>query len=192
MTTTRLWKTTTLYVHHTFWYISWQSCANKQRENSSWEGVVTETWADVSRDNSQRRFLAQYIVTTLFWYCFEWLQHCFNIATMCCAKNRCCESSRLTSSLWCGKRGKKKNKQTKNYNVAAKPVEKQCSHCKFYHPRSNLFCNKSGCGFWCVNTDFCLDKIALELRHLGSYVTFGSVKRATFTNMYRTTLFTLL
>ena len=113
MTTTRLWKTTTLYVHHTFWYISWQSCANKQRENSSWEGVVTETWADVSRDNSQRRFLAQYIVTTMFWYCFEWLQHCFNIATMCCAENRRCESSRLTSSLWCGKRGKKKtNKQT--------------------------------------------------------------------------------
>ena len=94
-------------MHHTFWYISWQSCANKQRENSSWEGVVTETWADVSRDNSQRRFLAQYIVTTLLWYCFEWLQHCFNIATMCCAKNRRCESSRVTSPLWYGKEREK-------------------------------------------------------------------------------------
>ena len=123
------------------------------------------------------------IVLILFWMVAALFQHC----------NNCCESSRLTSSLWCGKRGKKKkNKQTKNYNVAAKPVEKQCSHRKFYHPRSNLFCSKSGCGFWCVNTDFCLDKIALELRHLGSYVRFGSVKRATFTNMYRTTLFTLL
>ena len=115
------------------------------------------------------------IVVILFWM-------------VACAKNRRCESSRVTSSLRCGKRVKKTN----NNNVAVKRVEKQCSHRTFYHPRSNLFCNKSGCGFWCVNTDFCLDKIALELCHLGSYVTFGSVKRATFTNMYRTTLFTLL
>ena len=115
MTTTKLWKTTTLYVHHTFWYFSWQSCANKQPENSSWERVVKETWADVTRDNSQRQCSAQYIVTTLLRYCFEWLQHCFNIETMCCAKNRRCESSRVTSPLWYGKepvKGVKKNKQT--------------------------------------------------------------------------------
>ena len=28
-----------------------------------------------------------------------WLQHCSNIATLCCAKNRRCESSRVTSPL---------------------------------------------------------------------------------------------
>ena len=48
---------------------------------------------------SQRRFLAQYHVTTLLGHCFEWLQHCSNIATLCCAKNRRCESSRVTSPL---------------------------------------------------------------------------------------------
>ena len=30
---------------------------------------------------------------------FEWLQHCFNIPTPCCAKNRPCESSRVTLPL---------------------------------------------------------------------------------------------
>ena len=27
----------------------------------------------------------------------KWLQHCSNIAALCCAKNRRCESSRVTS-----------------------------------------------------------------------------------------------
>ena len=31
--------------------------------------------------------------------CFEWFQHCSNIATLCCAKNRLCESSRVTLPL---------------------------------------------------------------------------------------------
>ena len=32
--------------------------------------------------------------------CFEWLRHCSNIAALCCAKNRRCESSpRVTSPL---------------------------------------------------------------------------------------------
>ena len=35
---------------------------------------------------------------TLLRYCLEYLQHCSNIATLCCAKNRCCESYRVTSS----------------------------------------------------------------------------------------------
>ena len=48
---------------------------------------------------SQRRFLAQYHVATLLGDCFEWLQHCSNIATLSCAKNRRCESSRVTSPL---------------------------------------------------------------------------------------------
>ena len=32
-------------------------------------------------------------------HCFEWLQHCSSIATLCCAKNRRRESSRVTSPL---------------------------------------------------------------------------------------------
>ena len=49
---------------------------------------------DVTRDDSWRRFLAQHSVTTLF-RSFAALS---NIAKLCCAKNRCCESSRLTSA----------------------------------------------------------------------------------------------
>ena len=30
---------------------------------------------------------------SLLRHCFEWLQHCSNIAALCCAKNRCCEWS---------------------------------------------------------------------------------------------------
>ena len=44
-------------------------------------------------------FLAQHSVATLLRHCFEWLQHCSDIATLCCAKNRRCESSRVTSPL---------------------------------------------------------------------------------------------
>ena len=39
------------------------------------------------------------IVATLLRHCCEWLQHCSNIATLCCAQNRRCESSRVTSPL---------------------------------------------------------------------------------------------
>ena len=59
----------------------------------SWllKGVVT-------RDDSQRRFLAQDSFATLLRHCFEWLQHCSSIVTLCCAKNRRCESSRVEKS----------------------------------------------------------------------------------------------
>ena len=53
---------------------------------------------DVTRIDSQRRFLAQHSVATLLRYCFQWLQHCSNIATMCCAENRGCESYRHLNS----------------------------------------------------------------------------------------------
>ena len=33
---------------------------------------------DVTRDDSQRRFLAQHSVATLLQRCFKWLQHCSN------------------------------------------------------------------------------------------------------------------
>ena len=50
-----------------------------------------------------RRFattnLAQHSVVTLLRHCFEWLQHCSNIATLCWAKNRRCESSCVTPLL---------------------------------------------------------------------------------------------
>ena len=48
---------------------------------------------NVPQDDSQRRFLAQHrvatlfrMVATLFQHCFEWLQHCSNIAALCYAK----------------------------------------------------------------------------------------------------------
>ena len=48
---------------------------------------------DVTRDDSQRRLLAHHSVATLLRHCFDWLQHCSNIAALCSAKNRCRESS---------------------------------------------------------------------------------------------------
>ena len=41
---------------------------------------------------------AQHGIATLMRRCFE-LLHCSNIATLCCAKSRHCESSRVTSLL---------------------------------------------------------------------------------------------
>ena len=51
----------------------------------------------VTRDDSQRWFSAPPSVATMVRHCFERLQHCSNIATLCCAKNSRCESSRVTS-----------------------------------------------------------------------------------------------
>ena len=53
----------------------------------------------VTRDDSKRRFLAQQSATALMRPCFEQLQHCSNIATLCCTKNWRCESSRVTDHL---------------------------------------------------------------------------------------------
>ena len=60
---------------------------------------IRELWGDVTRDDSQRRFLAQHSVATLLRHCLEWLQHCSNNATLCYAKNRRRDSSRATSPL---------------------------------------------------------------------------------------------
>ena len=62
---------------------------------SPWRRVQLK--GDVTRDDSQQQFLAQHSVATLLRCCFELLQHCSNIATLCCAKNRRCESSGVTS-----------------------------------------------------------------------------------------------
>ena len=49
---------------------------------------------DVTRYDSQRRFLAQHSVAMLE-QCCKYSKQCQNnVATLCYAKNRCCESSR--------------------------------------------------------------------------------------------------
>ena len=52
---------------------------------------------DVTLDDSQRQFLAQHSVATMLRHCFEWLQHCSNIAAPFGAKNCRCQLSCVTS-----------------------------------------------------------------------------------------------
>ena len=55
---------------------------------------------DVTRYDSQRRFFcATQHHNTVLRHCFEWLQLCSNMATLCWAQNRRGESSRVTSPL---------------------------------------------------------------------------------------------
>ena len=77
---------------------------NVQPLRWAWSGLARrrltfQTKGDVTRGDSQRRFLGQHSIAALLRHCFEWLQHCSNIARLCCAKNRRCESSRVTSPL---------------------------------------------------------------------------------------------
>ena len=55
---------------------------------------------DVTFDDSKRQLLLNHSVTTFLWHCFKWQQHYSNIATLCCAKNCHCKSSRVTSPLY--------------------------------------------------------------------------------------------
>ena len=63
--------------------------------------VLRSYWADikggVTRDDLQRRFLSQHGVAMLEQCCNRSKQCCNNIATLWCAKNRRCISSRVTS-----------------------------------------------------------------------------------------------
>ena len=59
--------------------------------------AAKEAKGDVTRDDSQRRFLAQHSVAMLEQCCNHSKQCRNNVATLCCAKNRPCESSRVTS-----------------------------------------------------------------------------------------------
>ena len=59
-------------------------------------GVVSLRSGDVTRDDSQRRFLAQHSVAMLEQYCKHSKQCRNNVATLCCAKSRRCESSCVT------------------------------------------------------------------------------------------------
>ena len=52
---------------------------------------------DLTRDDSQRRFLAQHSVAMLEQCCNHSKQCHNNVETLYCAKNRRCESSRVTS-----------------------------------------------------------------------------------------------
>ena len=56
-----------------------------------------EPKVDVTRDDSQRRFLAQHSVAMLEQCCNHSKQCRNNIATLCCAENGRCESSPVTS-----------------------------------------------------------------------------------------------
>ena len=85
-----LYLTCKICIREKLWfkYTSLLSEAFLEEQKSQYKG-------DVKKDDPQRRFLEQHIVTTLLGRCFEWLQHCSNIATPCCSKNRRCESSRV-------------------------------------------------------------------------------------------------
>ena len=84
-------RTTPLHAHHAFLVHFFAVVVRLRREAERFKG-------DVTRGNSQRRFLAQCNVATLLGYCFDWLQYCFNIATPCCTKNRRCELSQRRSA----------------------------------------------------------------------------------------------
>ena len=52
---------------------------------------------DVTRDDSQRRSFEQHSTAMLEQCCNHFNQYRNNVATPCCAKNHCCESSRAIS-----------------------------------------------------------------------------------------------
>ena len=61
------------------------------------QAIILDCKGDLTRNDSQRRFLAQHSVEILEQYCNYSKQCRNNVATLCCAKNRRCESSRVTS-----------------------------------------------------------------------------------------------
>ena len=48
----------------------------------TFEFAQHDSKGDVTRNDSQQRFLEQHSITALLRHCFEWLQHCSNIATL--------------------------------------------------------------------------------------------------------------
>ena len=66
--------------------------------------------------------LAQHSLPTLLRDCFEWLQHCPNIAALCCVKNQRCESSRVTLPL-------RKNALISRYQVGERSIRKVLRKC---------------------------------------------------------------
>ena len=76
------------------------------------ESIKHGTKGDVTRDNSQPRFLAQHSFAMLEQYCSYSKQCCNNVATLCCAKNRRCESSRVTSPYSQGRSSERTPQET--------------------------------------------------------------------------------
>ena len=67
------------------------------KKTTYWSATSAVSKVDVTRDDSQRRFLAQHSVAMLEQCCNYSKQCRNNAATLRCAKNRRCESSRVTS-----------------------------------------------------------------------------------------------
>ena len=63
------------------------------------EDHTQPTFGDVTREDSQRRFLGQHSVAMLEQCCNHSKQCRNNVATLCCPKNHSCKSSRVTSPL---------------------------------------------------------------------------------------------
>ena len=77
------------------WRVSGVAFPQSRRQRQ----LLLEWWykGGVTRDDSQRRVLAQHSFATLLRHWFECLQYCSSIETMGCVKNRRCGLSRVTS-----------------------------------------------------------------------------------------------
>ena len=92
---------------------------------------ITVSVAYVTRDNSPRRLLAQHSVATSLRHWFKWLQHCSNIATLCCAKNRPWESSCVTSPWSTHNDESIENIRGKELALFRQTLSSSCSLAKF-------------------------------------------------------------
>ena len=72
------------------------------KKTTYWSTTSAVSKGDVTRDDSQRRFLAQRSVAMLEQCCNHSKQCRSNAARLRCAKNRFCESSRVTSPVYMG------------------------------------------------------------------------------------------
>ena len=92
------WHVATFNVHYILLKFVWSTTS------ISCQGKLKELCHEIYQNSDlkvmlQETILAQRSVASLLRHCFEWLQHCSNIATLCCATNRGCESFRVTSPL---------------------------------------------------------------------------------------------
>ena len=71
--------------------------SGSEKKKSEQEHVHFLHKGDVIRNDPQRRFLVQHSVAMLEQCCNYSKQYHNSVATLCCAKNRRCESSRVTS-----------------------------------------------------------------------------------------------
>ena len=81
------------------WKRHWEIDSASFQTISRFSQIVLLLKGVVIRDDSQRRFLAQHSVAMLEQCCKHSKQCRCNVVTLCCAKIRRCESSRVTSPL---------------------------------------------------------------------------------------------